>query len=459
MKKIIIAIIFCAAAATSNAQFLKKLKDKVNKTVDKSVGKAIGTDKPQSEIEKKEDAASDQYSDATENNEKPIFVDVAPANGRLVLKMKKDDRFWGGDIQLKGQPGKKMVNQNILDYVKARVVSFFTRGEVSENAIYADGKRMLMDTNTVPLRQEFISIDKNKAGYFSSTETKVGSQPDMSAIQSAVASGQSPSKAEMDKYESQLKGMTTLPTFTFTFDGKTYGPFTGLGEMFLKKSLDFATKLNGFWGLGNENYYDEKSEVFIINAIIQTGNKLLRFKDYNFLLKNFYEPIDLQPLSFPAGAMVIAQGKASYKFSNGKTIAVPPTTSFPADAFPSVLNRPIMYGTDSGHLVIIPMEKVSMVNDKPQVEKNKHVYIDYKTILTYPIEVNKKEHLLVAGNLSKSVYYNQHTLYYADGQTEPINNCGNAQLISFNGKDYIVWFEVMKVEDGHEIYVCQKELK
>ena len=42
---------------------------------------------------------------------------------------------------------------------------------------------------------------------------------------------------------------------------------------------------------------------------------------------------------------------------------------------------------------------------------------------------------------------------------ETIDNTGNAQLISFNGKDYIVWFEVMKVDDGHEIYVCQKELK
>ena len=65
---------------------------------------------------------------------------------------------------------------------------------------------------------------------------------------------------EMDKYQNQLKGMTTLATFTFTYNGKTYGPFTGLGVMFLKKSLEFANRLNGFWGLGNESYYDEKSQ-------------------------------------------------------------------------------------------------------------------------------------------------------------------------------------------------------
>jgi hypothetical protein len=26
-------------------------------------------------------------------------------------------------------------------------------------------------------------------------------------------------------------------------------------------------------------------------------------------------------------------------------------------------------------------------------------------------------------------------------------------------KEYIVWFEMKKAADGHEIYVCQKELK
>ena len=52
-----------------------------------------------------------------------------------------------------------------------------------------------------------------------------------------------------------------------------------------------------------------------------------------------------------------------------------------------------------------------------------------------------------------------HTLYYADGTKETIDNTGDAQLVHFNGKDYIVRFAMKKVEDGHEIYVCQKELR
>ena len=63
----------CVCVIPTHAQFLKKIKDKVNKGIDKTVDKAVGTDKPQTEIEKKEDAASSEYSDATENIEKPVW--------------------------------------------------------------------------------------------------------------------------------------------------------------------------------------------------------------------------------------------------------------------------------------------------------------------------------------------------------------------------------------------------
>ena len=121
MKKLFIVSCFCICILPSQAQLFKKLKDKVNKTVDK----AVGNDKPQTETEKKEDAASSEYSDVTENNEKPIFVDVAPANGKMILKLKKGDRFWGGYITIKGQPKKSAANANVLDSITARVGSFY----------------------------------------------------------------------------------------------------------------------------------------------------------------------------------------------------------------------------------------------------------------------------------------------------------------------------------------------
>lgn len=126
MKKILFVFVMSACVNSAPAQLLKKLKDKVNNSLDKKVDNSVGIDKPSTETEKKVNAASDQYSDATENNEKPIFVDKAPA--KMVLQLKKGDLFWGGYIQLKGQPKKTAVNATILDSVVARVGSLYTAG-------------------------------------------------------------------------------------------------------------------------------------------------------------------------------------------------------------------------------------------------------------------------------------------------------------------------------------------
>jgi len=110
-KKIILVSVLLITIIPSQAQLLNKLKDKVSKTVDK----AIAIEKPATLTEKKEDAAGSEYSDATENNEKPIFVDTAPDNGRRILTQKKGDRFWGGYIQVPGQPKKDDAHPKILN--------------------------------------------------------------------------------------------------------------------------------------------------------------------------------------------------------------------------------------------------------------------------------------------------------------------------------------------------------
>lgn len=89
MKFLIALCLIFAFVMPTHAHLFKKLKDKVNNSIDKKVDKAVGPVKGPTTIEQKEDAASDQYSDATENNERPIFVDIAAANGKMILKLKK----------------------------------------------------------------------------------------------------------------------------------------------------------------------------------------------------------------------------------------------------------------------------------------------------------------------------------------------------------------------------------
>jgi hypothetical protein len=112
-----------------------------------------------------------------------------------------------------------------------------------------------------------------------------------------------------------------------------------------------------------------------------------------------------------------------------------------------------IYGTDSGHVVCIVKLK-----DVSQTYNTTEAYIDYTTKLNYPVNITQKN-LLLASNPAKSVVYQLHSLYYPDGTKETIDNVGDAQIINFNGKDYIVWFEMMKAAEGHQVYLCQKELK
>lgn len=447
MKKTIILAVMSFCISNAQAQFLKKIKDKVNNAVDKTVAKTAGTDSSKTEIEKKEDAASDQYSDVTENNEKPVFVDAAPANGKMVLKLKNGDVFWGGQIAITGQSKKGDANANVLDFINARVGSLFTAGEMSSYAIYVDGQRHLNnDSFSIPLRPEYISYNINKTTFFTSTEGKVGTPDPMAAVAAVKAKGNNVTKEDEAEFAKTAFGQMTQPTFSFNYNGKTYGPFDGTGEkMLVLKSMTDGKPTQKFYGLGSESYIEKKQAGF--NALIQTEKTVVRIKD----------GFETAP-TYPSGFMAMAQGNAVNTFSNGKTVPVIKIAGIESNMYNTKPGDKFIaetFGTDSGRVVCILTQKdVTGLAYKVGVE----AMIDYKTRLTYPEEITRKN-LLVAHNPAKSVLYKMHTLYYSDGTKETIDNVGDAQLISFNGKEYIVWFEMKKAAYGHEIYVCQKELK
>ena len=446
MKKIILLVIVLSQTMSpASAQLMKKLNQKINQVTDKALGIDQQDDKKQTSLEKKEYDAQSEYSDATENNEKPIFVDAAPPNGKMVLKLKNGDRFWGGYITIKGQPRKDDVNANVLDFINARVGSFYTAGEISNYAIYFDGQRHLNDSSIIPLRPEFISYDTTNRSFFSSTEgTSTGLIPDMDAMSQLKAN----MTEEEDKaFKKKMTPTITQPTFSFKFNGKTYGPFDGIAQkMLVLKSMTDGKPTGKFYGFGSETFFEE--EEFGYKALVQTEKAVIRVK--HFVATS---------LTYPTGFMAMVQGTAVNTFSNGKTVPVIEVAGIEKRMLDAIQKGgkffSEIYGTDSCHVVCIVTE-IDKTNHSPQPPVE--AIIDYKTVLKYPMEV-AKQNLLIASNPAKSVLYKMHTLYYPDGTKDTIDNVGDAQLVSFNGKEYIVWFEMTKVANGHEIYVCQKELK
>ncbi len=450
MKKLILlVIVLTQIMSPASAQLMKKLNQKINQATDKALGLDKPEEKKQTSLEKKEDDAQSEYSDVTENNERPIFVDAVPANGKMVLKLKKKDLFWGGYITITGQPKKGDANPNLLDFINARVGSLYNAGEISGNAIYIDGQRLLNDPNIIPLRPEFISYDINKTPFFSSTNSTSSGPPDIAAVQAKMQEMQNRGGKPMTKEEEEsLKNTFTMKitpaTFSFKYNGKTYGPFEGIGEkMLVLKSMTDGKPTEKFYGFGTEPHKIIEENKVVYYGLVQSEKGLFKVKDYTWTT--------LAP-TYPSGFIAMAQGENVNTFSNGKTVA---TIKIPGIDRYYIIGGSDKYfsetyGTDSCRVVCILFNKENIAPYQ--------VYIDYTTVLHYPAPITKN-HLLVARNPAKSVLYNMHTLYYADGTKETIENVGDAQLVSFNGKEYIVWFEMKKVADGHEIYVCQKELK
>lgn len=437
MKKMFLLIAVVPITFSVEAQLLKKIKDKVNTTVDKTL-----SGKNQTEVEKKENDAADEYSDAVENNEKPVFVDMAPANGKMIVKLKKGDKFWGGYIQVNVPPKAPDAGKSILDYATARVGSIYSAGEMSASAVYINGQRTQakQDNDIIPLRPEYIDASKDVA-YMVITEAKVdmsGYNP-MAAAAQVQANGSKPlSKKEEEALQKNFTPGIAQATFAFKNGGRQYGPWQGTGEgMFIIKSMDDGKPSGKFYGFGVEMLVGEKG--ITSNAIIQTEKKLIKIPDAGSA-----------QYTYPTGAMAVAFGKAAY-FTNGKTIPIP---AKPAYKTAGSLVGEEVYATDSGHVVIIPKYAEQMqAGILP-----KTVYIDYTKKLSFAAEVDKK-HLLVASNAAKSIVYRNHKIYYPDGSEETLFNVGDVQLCGFNGKDYIVWFEMVKQADGHEVYICSKELK
>lgn len=322
---------------------------------------------------------------------------------------------------------------------------------MSSYAIYFDGQRFLNDASAIPLRPAFISYDVNKTPFFTSTEAKVGTPDPMAAVAAAQAKGNNPlTKEEEAEFAKTLGGQITQATFSFKWNEKSYGPFEGSAEnMFVLRSMTDGKPTEKFYGFGSQIVKVSEKQMNA-QGLIQTENKVFHVKDYVITT--------LVP-TYPGGTMAFAQGTKAHTFSNGKMVAIVKIAGI-ADNLNNLFTADNkfyseIYGTDSGHVVCIVKQKDVTIDEDHNATE---AYIDYTTKLNFPLSITKKN-LLVASIPAKSVLYRSHTLYYPDGTKETIDNVGDAQIINFNGKDYIVWFEMMKAADGHQVYICQKELK
>lgn len=506
MKHIFLLFILFTVATHSQAQFFKKIKDKVNKTIDKSVNPAGPVNEQEGEIEKKEAIARTEYSDDLENGELPVFATHVPENGKQLFVMKQHDKFWGGCVQLVRQPAKEVKDPDLFDYIATGVVAAYGHGEMNAFASYKDGVRTdvggydsTIDIPFKPLREFYTTI--NKTPLFTGTEIKTNTTPgivltdkDMAVIQKNAANQkdmaekmQNMTKEEMIAYALANAGKTapatgtketagrlqdqmkntppatfTDATFSFQYNGKAYGPIKGKGNAFIT-----TKNADNYFAYGTATAIGEKEVVYTYKLISGIGNI-----EYETTGGSKSAAINADA-SYPQGLaamMTITKGigkdndyELLFKTTSGRTFG----------PFPKSITQicHATYLSDNGHLValgkaasekgILDLSFMKDYREKYGSGENvgNKAIIDYKTVVSYPVNHLKKENLLIATDPSRSVYYEKHVLYYADGTNEAIDNIGTPQLVSFNGKDFIVWFEVIKNDKGHQVLIAKKELK
>jgi hypothetical protein len=424
MKKIVVLFIAMGIVMLTHSQtrFLKKMKDKVDKGIDKTVDKATGTDNTQTEVEKKEDVASSEYNDATENGEKPLFATTPPANGKLMLTIKAGDNFWGGYVQLTSQPGKEEKNPNILDHIKVGAASLLNKGEMSAYASYLDGER------TAAKGDDGVEIPMKPTQAFLTTTITTGG---------------------FELYNDPLKECT------YKYNGKTYGPYVSdaaTGKIVTHEQVVLIKQTSRFYAFLSISNGWSKTPTSTFKII--TENNPIEFTYYS----QGKSGNTTLPVTFKLNNGKIlgpVQNDLYHKYytpflsDNGFLIALSPGRESDEEKQRFDLNNKLYYFMD-------PEFMQQMFTNNKFTSK---AIVDFNTVLTYEVPLSRQG-FLTSSKPEKSVFYKDHFLYYANGSKpkEQINNMGNVQLLSFNGKEYLVWFEVINDSRGPKIYVAQKEL-
>ncbi len=442
LKMFTVSLILCAFTQITNAQSFSKLKDKVNKSVEKAVEKTMGT-KTEADKAKEEKEAKDrsEYHVGTQNGEKPMFSVKPPANGRLFLTLQKEDRFWGGYIKLISQPDKDEKDPNILDHVKVGVGSFYGNGESASYASYQDGKR---------------------------TEEKIfDNEPDIPYSPEHIYIQNPGNVKGFEYYSDPEKGCS------FKFEGKTYGPYNtdaSAGKLVFGQGAVLIKGLGRFYG--SISYTNGRSKTpTSTNQIISPSGTLELVCGKGHLSSGVsYPEGDLCMYYYALGDPNDLKLPVTFKLSNGK-IQGPVKYEVWSRYYTPFLS-------DNGFLVALsPLPEVRQYFDQQNTlgyykdastlngvftdgKFSNVALVDFKTELTFEVPLNRQG-LLISNTPEKSVFYSNHTLYYPNGSKpkEAISNMGDVQLLHFNGREYLVWIEVIKNANGqHQVYVAQREL-
>ncbi|MEY2918160.1 MAG: hypothetical protein RIS73_1874 [Bacteroidota bacterium] len=396
MKQIIILLILIVAGSQqTDAQLLKKIKDKAAKVMEPKKPDANSSN----ETSDTNPGKTTENADNSNSNSNTKTPAAPPTNGSVVFTL-------GSDENLLYDESKILTKNNKVSY------SFVVQNKKYEYFLIEDGNR------TGPFKEAPIKSlnqsDESEDGASSSNndEVSLGDKKDPIAIQ----------------YSKTINGKLFI-----VFNNKNYGPYDFVSKMIVSpdKKQFFAAATIGSqspmmakMGMGNTYIVNEG----MLKQKAGAGSSTMPMK---FSVSDGFKH-----------CMVTVMDQTSQKIFT-VTSANKQEEGSMADMYSGGGSKSFV--SDNGDIISIPSQSPTQV------------MVNGKEAASFKVPITSMSRLFLTPDVSKSVYYEKGKIYRADGTEESLTGVIFPKVVTVGNETAVYYFKMFKTETGtKDVYLCKK---
>jgi len=386
------SIIYCQ---TTEAQLLKKLKEKAEKSLE---GKKSGTANSTavSNTSTDENTSNDK---TTNSSQKVTEPSKAPSNGKLVFSLEEGERLLYDESRI-------LVLNNSLYY------SFITYSKKSEYFLIENGKRT-GPFKTSPIKSLQESDQQNTL--MDNEEINFGADQN-----DPVAA----------KYSKTISGKLYI-----VFNGKNFGPYDHVAKMIVSPDQKNFFALVTIGGDSEMTAKMGMGKSFMVNdgtLKLQAGTSSTSMPIRLMVSENFKHCMSI--------VMNQTDQQMLLSTSAGKT-----TSASMADMLAS--DNSILLVSDKGDIVTVPSQSPTQI------------LVNGEEAASFKVPIKSAFRLFIQPDIKKTVYYEGGKLYKADGTEENMSGVVFPKVLSLNNETAMYYYKIHANASGtKDVYLCKTVL-
>jgi hypothetical protein len=396
MKKTMLSLFALLLLTATQAQLLKKLKDKAVQSVDKKTSESTTAGSPAS--------ASNEASAAGNGNASswsPTPADVK------TFSLEDNETLLYDETRI-------IAVNNQLNY------AFVTRNNRYEYFLIDNGQRS-GPFKEAPIAQLKARVEKAENG----EEEDNGSSGNEDAFNMGT---------EMKDPVSQKHTRTINGKLHLVFNGKNYGPYDFVNKM------EVSPDGKKFWAvvvIGGDNSTMTSMGMGHLFLVNEAGTKKPIPQGYSMparlLVSNQFSAAALMAMNMEGQKAVVAS-------SSGKSLN---TTM--AELYSG--RKPLMMVSEAGDIISVPAQSPTQL------------MVNGTEVAVFAVPVKSMNRLFLLPDYKKSVYYAGGKLYRGDGGTEGLKGVLFPKTVTLNGETALYYFKVHQPGNGaKDVYLCKKVL-